>query len=115
MENETDQENKVFGSQSTYNLMEMKGQNFLSQMYHEVIFRKKNDMDFDYLTRNDTKEQNTYKAKRQKSDLMKNERAVHLRARSRICDMTNNQNDGAIFKESNKSAFMLRRKTREFE
>ena len=55
-ENETYQENKVFGNQSTYNLMEMKGQSFLSQMYHEVLFRKKNDMDFDYLTRNDTKE-----------------------------------------------------------
>ena len=46
---------------------------------------------------------------------MKNERAVHLRTRSRIGDTTSNQNDGNIFKESNKSAFMLRRKTREFE
>ena len=51
-ENEADQENKVFANQSTYNLMEMKGQNFMSQLYNEVLFRKKNDMDFDYLTRN---------------------------------------------------------------
>ena len=63
-ETEAEQENKVFGSQSTYNLMEMKGQNFLTQMYQEVLFRKKNDMDFDYLTRNSIKESNTYKAKR---------------------------------------------------
>ena len=89
-ENEADQENKVFAKQSTYNLMEMKGQNFMSQLYNEVLFRKKNDMDFDYLTRNQTKELNTYKAKRNKSDLMKNERAVHLRGRSRIGDTTSN-------------------------
>ena len=95
--------------------MEMKGQSFLSQMYHEVLYRKKNDMDFNYLTRNETNERNTYKAKRQKSDLMKNERAVHMRTRSRIGDMTSNQNDGNIFKEANKSAFMLRLKTREIE
>ena len=88
--------------------------NFLTQMYHEVVFRKQNDSDFDYLTRNQT----TKKGKIQAygtDERMEHQKRTKLRSRSRIGEVTGNQNDGCIFKDSNKRVFMMRRKTRDIE
>ena len=47
--------------------------NFLTQMYHEVIFRKQNDSNFDYLTRNQTRKRAV--AKNQSAERSENRRS----------------------------------------
>lgn len=47
--------------------------------------------------------------------LIGSDKHTKLKSVSRIGDLVGNQNDGHFFKEANKSAFMLRRKTREIE
>lgn len=91
-------------------------------MYQEVLFRKQNDSGFEYLTGNDrnrTRENlKSYKktAFEGKADcLLGSEKHIKLRNNSRIGELVGNQNEGHFFKEANKSAFMLRRKTREIE
>ena len=66
--------NLVLANLQSYNLMDKKRNgNFLTQMYHEVIFRKQNDSNFDYLTRNQTRKRAV--AKNQSAERSENRRS----------------------------------------
>jgi len=102
----------VFANKSTLNLYEAKASNnVLSKLYHEVMFRKQNDYNFDELTNLSKVKDVNYSSAR----VPGRERISRLKSRSKIGDYAGNQNQGAMFNESNHSAFMLRRKTNDIE
>ena len=77
-------------------------------MFQEVLFRKQNDEDFNYLTRNMTSNNTEYSIHKQACELT-SQRQSRMKNCSRISDLVGNTNDGKILKEANKSAFMLKR------
>ena len=48
-------EKYIFGDKQSFNLFDGANTTFLNNMYQEVLFRKKNDQGFNYLTRQNTR------------------------------------------------------------
>lgn len=95
-------ETPVLGDKSTWSIMyKKKSSSFLDQMFEEVQFRKRADINYENFTRKKFRHQG-------RAQTTIRDRAS-LRSQTRINDVVGSMNEGAIFKESNISVFKLRK------
>ena len=92
--------------------MEKRNSSFLGQMCHEVMFRKRNDTNYENFS--NRRKTHTSQTKIKAFNSTRDNKGW-LRCHTKIGELVGNQNEGTFFKEANRSAFKLKKRTQNID